>query len=124
MSSDRTPADVFRQLVAGVAAGGVPAGALRGGDLRGAPTPSVWERPITSRAELREHFRPAAGAPPLPKRTVENVVIHQTVDSEVIIAEFEYHGAATDTGAPTVIPGIFAMRVRNGEILMSSRPSF
>jgi uncharacterized protein len=121
MSSDRTPADVFRQLVAGVAAGeweSLP-------ELYAEETYVVHplhpfgSEPITSRAELREHFRPAAGAPPLPKRIVENVVIHETVDPEVIIAEFEYHGAATDTGAPTVIPGIFVMRVRNGEILMS-----
>jgi uncharacterized protein len=121
MPSDRTPGDVFRQLVNGVAAGewqSLP-------ELYGEETYVVHpfhplgSEPITSRAELEAHFRPPAGAPPLPTRTVENVVIHETVDPEVIIAEFEYHGAAMDTGAPTVIPAVFVMRVRNGQILMS-----
>lgn len=121
MSSARTPEEVFLELVTGVAAG------------RWQTLPELYAEethvthpfhplggePLTSRAELRQHFTPPAGAPPAPTRTVENVVIHQTADPEVIVAEFEYHGAAVDTGAPTVIPAVFIMRVRDGEIVSS-----
>jgi ketosteroid isomerase-like protein len=76
--------------------------------------------PLTSRAELRGHFTVPEGASPVPRRTVENVVIHETVDPEVIVAEFEYHGDAIDTGERVVVPGIFVMRVRDG-LIVSSR---
>ena len=75
--------------------------------------------PLTSRAELRTHFTVPEGAPPVPRRTVENVVIHETSDPEVIVAEFEYHGDAAGTGERVVIPAVFVMRVRDGEIVSS-----
>jgi uncharacterized protein len=54
---------------------------------------------------------------------VANVTIHQTTDPEVIVAEFEYQGTSGDTGEPYSVPGIFVLRVRNGEIV-SSRDYF
>ena len=48
-----------------------------------------------------------------------SIVIHETTDPEVIVAEFEYQGTAADTGEPYALPAIFVLRVRNGEIVSS-----
>jgi uncharacterized protein len=77
---------------------------------------------LRTRGELREHFtRP--GARPARQMRAANITIHQTTDPEVIVAEFEYQGTDTDTGEPYALPGIFVLRVRNGEIV-SSRDYF
>jgi len=121
MPTARTPREVFLELVTGVAEGrwdALP-------DLYSDETHVVHpfhplaDGAITSRDALRHHFTLPDGVPPLPRRTVENVVIHDTADPEVIVAEFEYHGEAADTGEPVVIPAIFVMRVRDGEIVSS-----
>src|ERR1700689_4653087 len=62
-------------------------------------------------------------ARPRQRRRVGNVTIHETTDPEVIVAEFEYQGTAAGTGEPYALPGIFVLRVRNGEIV-SSRDYF
>jgi ketosteroid isomerase-like protein len=41
----------------------------------------------------------------------------------VIVAEFEYQGTVAETGEPFALPGIFVLRVRDGEIV-SSRDYF
>lgn len=119
--SARTPREVFLELVTGVAEG------------RWASLPQLYAdethvvhpfhplggEPLTSRDELRTHFTVPEGAPPVPRRTVENIVIHETSDHEVIVAEFEYHGDAAGTGERVVIPAVFVMRVRDGEIVSS-----
>ncbi|MGE5335596.1 MAG: nuclear transport factor 2 family protein [Nitrososphaerota archaeon] len=45
------------------------------------------------------------------------LVIHDTADPEVIIAEFDLHGEVTPTGAVYRMPFIQVLRVRNGEIV-------
>jgi uncharacterized protein len=119
--ASRTPSEVFLELVTGVAEGhweSLPELYAEDTDVVH-PFAPLRSAPLRSRAELREHFTVPDGAPPLPKRTVENVVIHETADPEVIVAEFEYHGDAVDTGERVVVPGIFVMRVRDGEIVSS-----
>jgi uncharacterized protein len=44
-------------------------------------------------------------------------------DPEVIVAEFEYQGTDPGTGEPYALPGIFVLRVRDGQIV-SSRDYF
>ena len=56
-------------------------------------------------------------------RRAANIVVHETADPEVVVAEFEYQGTVADTGEPFVLPGIFVLRVRAGEIV-SSRDYF
>jgi uncharacterized protein len=46
-----------------------------------------------------------------------NVVVHETTDPEVIIVEYEAHGAVVATGAPFQQTVIAVFRVRNGQIL-------
>ncbi len=77
---------------------------------------------LRTRDELREHFRPTDASPRL-HRQAANITIHETTDPEVIVAEFEYQGTVADTGEPFALPGIFVLRVRNGEIV-SSRDYF
>jgi ketosteroid isomerase-like protein len=119
MDRPLSPGEVFLALVHGVAEGSWeelphlyaeqthvvhPFDPLRGPALR-------------TRDELREHFRPD-GSPRLNRRAA-NITIHETTDPEVIIAEFEYVG----TDEPFALPGIFVLRVRDGEIV-SSRDYF
>lgn len=75
---------------------------------------------LRTREELREHFQPTGDDPRIDRR-VEGITIHETTDPEVIVAEFEYRGTAA--GEPFALPGIFVLRVRDGEIV-SSRDYF
>ncbi|GAA3221325.1 nuclear transport factor 2 family protein [Dactylosporangium siamense] len=75
---------------------------------------------LRTRDELREHFRPTGTGPELHRRPV-NITVHETTDPEVIVAEFEYQGTAA--GEPFSLPGIFVLRVRDGQIV-SSRDYF
>lgn len=124
MGQPLSPHEVFHALVNGVADGRWdelpslyaeqthvvhPFDPLRGPALR-------------TRDELREHFRPTGAGPRLDRRAA-NITIHETTDPEVIIAEFEYQGTVVETGEPFALPGIFVLRVRDGEIV-SSRDYF
>lgn len=124
MAQPLSPSEVFLALVNGVAEG-------RWEELPGLYAeqtdvvhPFDPQRPeaLRTREELREHFAPTGTGPTLLRRAA-NITIHQTTDPEVIVAEFEYQGTVTDTGEPFAVPGIFVLRVRNGEIV-SSRDYF
>ncbi len=124
MTQPLSPSEVFVALVNGVAEG-------RWEELPGLyaeqtdvvhPFDPLRQPALRSRDELREHFTPA-GAGPRPTRRAANITIHQTTDPEVIVAEFEYQGTSEDTGEPYAVPGIFVLRVRDGEIV-SSRDYF
>jgi ketosteroid isomerase-like protein len=72
---------------------------------------------LEGREQIREHFA-AGAAMPLEMRA-DNVVIHETADPEVIIAEFDYHGLVTTTGRTFTMRNIFVLRVRDGLIVAS-----
>ncbi|WP_158887475.1 nuclear transport factor 2 family protein [Amycolatopsis anabasis] len=72
--------------------------------------------PLKGRDQLREHFA---------KRTARsagvgagNLVVHETTDPEVIVAEFEYRGE-TGTGGGFGASNIFVLRVRDGLVAES-----
>jgi ketosteroid isomerase-like protein len=118
-----SPSEVFLALVNGVAEGRfdeLPDLYAEQTDVSH-PFDPLRAKPMRTRDELREHFTLPDGTP-WRRRTVENVTIHQTTDPEVVVAEFEYHGT-TDDGEPYALPGIFVLRVRDGEIV-SSRDYF
>jgi uncharacterized protein len=77
-------------------------------------------RRIRGREEIREYLR-AAGqrARQAGRRIVryDPVVVHETADPEVIVAEFELHGEVTATGGAYRMPFIQVLRVRDGRIL-------
>jgi uncharacterized protein len=119
-----TPAGVFLRVVTGVAANdldGLPdlyaenTYVTHPLDPDGAP-------PLRSRAEIAAHFGllgEAATRRPRPAREVQDVVVHQTTDPEVIVAEFAYVTPHPATGEPLRMPCVFVMRVRDGLIVES-----
>ncbi len=124
MAAPRTPREVFLALVHGVAAG-------RWAELPGLyaesthvvhPFDPLRAPALRTRDELREHFRPGGPGPELHRRAT-GITIHETADPEVIVAGFEYRGTVAGTGEPFTLPGIFVLRVRDGEIV-SSRDYF
>jgi ketosteroid isomerase-like protein len=124
MGQPLSPREVFLALVNGVAEGPweeLPGLYAEQTDVVH-PFDPVRAPALRTRDELREHFRPTGDGPRLIRRA-GNITIHETTDPEVIVAEFEYRGTVADTGEPFVLPGIFVLRVRDGEIV-SSRDYF
>jgi ketosteroid isomerase-like protein len=81
------------------------------------PFAATAARRLEGREPLREHF--AAGAALPMEMRASNVVIHDTADPEVIVAEFDYHGRVTTTRRTFTVPNIFVMRIRDGKIVSS-----
>jgi ketosteroid isomerase-like protein len=124
MPENRSPREVFLALVNGVSEGRwqeLP-------DLYAERTHVVHPfdplraPALRTREELREHFAPRDTVRSLIRRPA-NITIHETLDPEVIVAEFEYQGTVAETGEEFALPGIFVMRVRDGRIV-SSRDYF
>ena len=116
-----TPAEVFAQLLSGVCE-------QRWDDLPAlyAPRTHVVHPldpyrfpPLLTPDDLRRHFLGGAKALGDVRFTAAAITVHQTADPEVIIGEFEYRGTAPGTGAPFVIPNVFVIRVRDGQIVES-----
>jgi uncharacterized protein len=121
MAQPLSPPEVFRKLVHGVC------------DRKWDDLPSLYAEhtnvvhpfdpfrapPMVTREQLHEHF--AGGDAVLGDVRFEpaNITIHETADPEVIVAEFEYRGTVPGTGEPFALPGIFVIRVRNGQIVTS-----
>jgi ketosteroid isomerase-like protein len=123
-SPSPSPREVFLALVDGVAANRweeLPGLYARQTDVVH-PFDPLRAPALRTREELREHFRPTGAGPRL-EREAAGIVIHETTDPEVIVAEFEYRGTVAGTGEAFALPGIFVLRVRDGEIV-SSRDYF
>ena len=120
MAQPRSPREVFLALVNGIAAGdpdGLPELYAEQIDVVHPFDPLRGAR-YRSREEIRKGMERLRAAGPRPRRRVGNVVIHETTDPEVIVAEFEYQGTS-DAGEPYALPAIFVMRVRDGQIVSS-----
>lgn len=72
---------------------------------------------IEGREGLAQHFQRAAQLPLVMRAA--NVVIHETADPEVVIAEFDYEARHTVTGARFTVANVFVVRVREGVIVES-----
>jgi ketosteroid isomerase-like protein len=72
---------------------------------------------IDGRAQLEARGR-AAHDLPLQLRP-ENLVIHETTDPEVIVAEFDYAGRVTTTGRTFRVANVIVARIRDGKIVAS-----
>lgn len=74
-------------------------------------------KPLRSRSELALHFaRMAAAQARLPGREVCDLVIHQTTDPELVVAEFAYRWRLPE---PISVGCLLVTRVRAGEIVES-----
>jgi uncharacterized protein len=113
------PHRVVEQLLAGIAAGLTPAlaelySANAEVELPFAQPGGLW---LHGREEISQHF---ARAGRIPLRLVpERVVLHETSDPEVVIAEYDYRGTATRTGRSFVASNVQIIRVRDGLIISS-----
>ncbi|HEY4024717.1 MAG TPA: nuclear transport factor 2 family protein [Pseudonocardiaceae bacterium] len=123
MSETRSPRDVFLALVHGVAARHDPAElAALYAEQTDVIHPFDPERgpALLTRDELREHFALGQSVRrAFDERKPVDIVIHETTDPEVIIAEFAYEGRNANTGQTVRVPLIFVMRVRDGLIVES-----
>ena len=118
-SSSRQPSAVFGRLIAGISAG-------RWGELADLYAPdAVVRQPfappggpasatIEGHEQLRTHFAQAAQLPF--ELTARNVVVHETGDPEVVIAEFDYDIHVLATGAHASASNIQVLRIRDGLI--------
>jgi ketosteroid isomerase-like protein len=120
MATSATPREVFLALVNGVAEGhwaDLPDLYAEQTDVAH-PFDPLRHPALRTRDELREHFTPSGSSPP-PNRKPVDITIHETLDPEVIVAEFAYQGTDPTTGELFTQPAIFVLRVRNGEIVES-----
>ena len=119
MTESNAPLQVVQQLLEGIASGASPALAeLYAAD---AVVELPFARPgglrLEGRPAISDHFARAAGAP-LTLIPVD-VVLHQTVDPEVVVAEYDYEGTATETGRSFVVSNVQIIRIRAGRIVAS-----
>jgi ketosteroid isomerase-like protein len=116
MSEFASPRAVFRRLIDGVTA-------RRPDDLpRLYAQDAVVVHPFAhpaSRLEGREalsaHFARLRALPV--EMTARNVVVHQTADPEVIVAEFDYDGRVATTGRTFRVANVQVLRIRDGLIV-------
>lgn len=80
------------------------------------PIPGVPQR-LSGQDEIRGFFSRAAGSTRFDFHEFRDVVVHETADPEVIIAEYDIHGELTDTGRPFVFSYVLVLRVRDGRIV-------
>jgi uncharacterized protein len=66
---------------------------------------------------IRKYFDAAARLPL--RLTTRNMLVHETTDPEVVVAEWDYDGLATTTGRSFQVSNIQVTRVRNGKIVAS-----
>ncbi|PYC76788.1 hypothetical protein C7C46_21645 [Streptomyces tateyamensis] len=71
---------------------------------------------MVGRAALQARFDELGGNPPY-ELTVRNLVIHQSADPEVVIAEFDYVGRHLPSGRTFEAPNIQLVRARGGRIV-------
>src|SRR6266508_1217209 len=68
------------------------------------------------REAIRAGFRTVWGASPVRVEEVRNVVIYETTDPELIVAEQEVAATATTTSRPFAVASLLIMRVQDGLI--------
>jgi ketosteroid isomerase-like protein len=120
MAEPLSPREVFLELVHGVAENRDDLPRLYAEQTHVVhPFDPLRAAPLRTRDALREHFTPGAGRGLELRRKPANIVIHETSDPEVIVAEFEYQGTVAGTDEAFSLPCIFVLRVRDGEIVES-----
>ena len=82
-----------------------------------AVAPLYPERIETTREELRVRF--SAGAAVRRYERLSDVVIHETADPEVVIAEYELHGVLLATTEPFSQRFVMVLTIRDGVIVHS-----
>jgi len=68
----------------------------------------------TGREEVRAGYRAAWGASPVRVEEIRDVVVHETRDPEVIIAEHTVVASVAGGEGGVSVPGLLVLRVRDG----------
>jgi ketosteroid isomerase-like protein len=114
-----TPREVFDRLSAGITEGRwAELSALYAEDTviehpQRPPAPSR----IEGRQTIHDHFTGGLAASVRMRR--HNVVVHETTDPEVIVAEYDYSGESLTTGKSFEAANIQVLRIRDGLIVFS-----
>jgi ketosteroid isomerase-like protein len=113
----RSPREVVEQVRRMVAGEGVVFADLfaEDGVLRYPFAPPGTPTELQGRAAIRARF--GAGVRDLLDMDGVDVVVHETGDPEVVIAEIEHHGFSRGSGGPYRFRAIGVIRVRDGEIV-------
>jgi uncharacterized protein len=79
---------------------------------------------VPKRLDGRESIRAlmnaqGSGPSPVVYQAFENVVVWDTTDPEVIIAEYELVGTIVGSGEQFRVPNLLVLRVRDGKILVT-----
>ena len=119
MPESASPSAVLAQLLRGIAAGAWQELPELYAEDAVVEQPFAVPEPVrlVGREAIRAHFA-AAAAGPLVLRAA-NVVVHETGDPEVIVAEFDYDGQVTTTGHSFRVANVQVLRVRAGRIVSS-----
>lgn len=72
---------------------------------------------LDGREAIRKYFAAAASLPL--KLQTRNMIVHETADPDVVVAEWEYDGVFKTTGRSFRVSNIQVSRVRNGKIVTS-----
>lgn len=72
---------------------------------------------LRGRAQIREFMQASWNTSPLHYTAYRNVIVHETTDPEVIIAEQDVTGTSAATGREFALPNIVVLRVRDGRIV-------
>ncbi|MEV7774599.1 nuclear transport factor 2 family protein [Kitasatospora sp. NPDC086791] len=120
MSETPSPREVFLELLEGITAGRFTE--LARLYAEDAVVETVFEpvgpRRFEGRAVLAERFAQVGAQTPLELRA-ENVVVRETDDPEVIVAQFDYRAHHRTTGRDFASANIQVLRVRDGLIVHS-----
>jgi ketosteroid isomerase-like protein len=77
--------------------------------------PPGYPSRLNGRAEVRDYVRDYPSVVDL--RAVTSLAVHQSVEPEVVVVEFEVDGVAVRTGRPYQLGYVAVLTVRDGEIL-------
>ena len=117
--ADLSPRQVIEALMRGISAGAW--GELHGWFSDDAIVEYPFALPSRTRLEgiaaIKKYFA-AVSTYPL-KLQMRNMVVHETLDAEVVVAEWDYDGLITTTNHKFVVSNITVSTVRNGKIVAS-----
>lgn len=120
MPKTLSPREVFQKLLEGIAAGRFAE--LSDLYAEDAVVETVFEpvgpRRFEGRAVLQQRFAHVAANSPV-ELTPANVVIRETDDPEVVVAEFDYQVHHRGTGRTFETANVQVLRVRDGKIVSS-----
>ncbi|MEV7097004.1 nuclear transport factor 2 family protein [Amycolatopsis sp. NPDC051045] len=114
------PRDVFAALSDGISEGRFDELSALYAEDTVVEHPQAVPRPtrLTGRAAVHERFTGALAGSLRLKR--KNVIVHETTDPEVIVAEYDYDAESVSTGRTIATANIQVLRIRDG-LIVSSR---